>query len=1102
MVDLVLGLEEPHRAVILHRFFAGLSPREIGEREGLPVTTVRSRIAQALERLRGRLDRAHGGNRLAWSVALGALAGLKVEAAAAATAALTPPVSPAVTTWGTMTSGGLIVTTKKLGLAFAASALLLLGIGGFFFAVRHGRERSRVEERVAVREGGEGAGAGAPAAREPLPAGVDAGPAAGTETAAVVAPEAPLSLEGRVVNAEGVGIAGATVTAVEARAWHGILLGIEERYPDPLTGVQGLGREFADLRRRSPAVATGTDGSYTFRGLAEGEYRVLVSHPEHLPGPDARAAVAPGRTARCDVELAPGGSIAGLVLDEEGKPVEGALISSRGSHADSARGMGKIMGLLSRFVEGSALAAPAETRSARDGSFRLQGLEPVLQDLKASLAGRLDGRLHQVPPGAQGVKLVLSRGASVQGRLLDRAGQPAGGARLELKESMGSLPNKDAMMTADLDLLGEKTRSGESDGQGRFLLTGVAPGQYELAIRIGKSPVLVEIIPVGKEPVDMGELTLPDLAPIRGKVLGPKGQPVEGAVVRAGCAGGEGPWSAAIAAAGLEGRSGPGGEFAIAAVPTGTYRLTATAAEYASSVLELVETGASGLVIRLGEPVVIAGVCLEAAGRTPVAGAEVRLRMGGPPQATSDEHGEFLLPCPSPAEGEHTFRFQVSHLEYDGTWEQGSPGAGEPVEVLLKPARGVRGTVRDGQGNPVAGARVQAEVPGLPQVLIAVTSNMPDALAPRYSDAGGRFFVKLPRGGGPLREARVDVAAQHPGHGKGRVTVPPRAKGAAVPDLEIVLAPGVALEGRVLDSSGTPLPGAQVRATLWNDVPLEGELAMMQLLLASSGGTVAYANRAGRFRLPGLEPSLHRLEVTALGYARKTIDSVAAGGGAPALDIVLESGGSISGRVVDLAGAPVAGIEVLAFFAEQPVVPVEDVDITAMAAGQQVARSDRQGVFTLTHLPETVFSLVARAPGFQLARADNVRPGDVFPDLVLVPNGSLSGRILDRETGQPVGFFNVRCVRDGEAEARELRRAATSASNARSRSRAGPSASRTSSRGDTSSASRAPPTGPSAGRPTSSPVARPSSRRASSAASGSRGWCWPWARAPRSPRPR
>jgi RNA polymerase sigma-70 factor (ECF subfamily) len=94
VVDLVLALDEPHRSTILQRFFAEMTPREIARREDLPVTTVRSRIARALEMLRARLDREHGGSRIGWCIALASLAGLGSVARGAAASAAADRRSP------------------------------------------------------------------------------------------------------------------------------------------------------------------------------------------------------------------------------------------------------------------------------------------------------------------------------------------------------------------------------------------------------------------------------------------------------------------------------------------------------------------------------------------------------------------------------------------------------------------------------------------------------------------------------------------------------------------------------------------------------------------------------------------------------------------------------------------------------------------------------------------------------------------------------------------------------------------------------------------------------------------------------------------------
>lgn len=70
-------LAEPFRETILLRFAEGLPPREIARRHGVPVETVRSRVRLARERLRHELD-AEYGDRRAWSLALLPLAAMPV----------------------------------------------------------------------------------------------------------------------------------------------------------------------------------------------------------------------------------------------------------------------------------------------------------------------------------------------------------------------------------------------------------------------------------------------------------------------------------------------------------------------------------------------------------------------------------------------------------------------------------------------------------------------------------------------------------------------------------------------------------------------------------------------------------------------------------------------------------------------------------------------------------------------------------------------------------------------------------------------------------------------------------------------------------------
>lgn len=70
IVGAVLDLEEPYRSTILLRFFEDLPPREIARRQGVPTTTVHSRLKRGLAHLRERLDDSRG----AWFALLAPLA--------------------------------------------------------------------------------------------------------------------------------------------------------------------------------------------------------------------------------------------------------------------------------------------------------------------------------------------------------------------------------------------------------------------------------------------------------------------------------------------------------------------------------------------------------------------------------------------------------------------------------------------------------------------------------------------------------------------------------------------------------------------------------------------------------------------------------------------------------------------------------------------------------------------------------------------------------------------------------------------------------------------------------------------------------------------
>jgi len=74
LAELVLGLSEPVRRVVLLRYYEGLSGAEIARALGVPAGTVRWQIKEAIDRLRSALDSRFGNDRHTWTPALALLA--------------------------------------------------------------------------------------------------------------------------------------------------------------------------------------------------------------------------------------------------------------------------------------------------------------------------------------------------------------------------------------------------------------------------------------------------------------------------------------------------------------------------------------------------------------------------------------------------------------------------------------------------------------------------------------------------------------------------------------------------------------------------------------------------------------------------------------------------------------------------------------------------------------------------------------------------------------------------------------------------------------------------------------------------------------------
>ena len=190
LIQCVDQLPEGERQVVLLRFWRNLPPREVAKQLGIPVNTVRSRTARALDRLRAQLDEQHG-DRRTWCLMLVPLLDAEVLQATA----LAPATS-----------------TAKIAV-LAATTVMVLGVGGYAaYAQWFGYSPPDY------------------ASTEPVAALLDAfdapvaaatGQAPASERQSATPPRTATTLAGQVVDLEGRPIAGAFVhrETVEFESW-------------------------------------------------------------------------------------------------------------------------------------------------------------------------------------------------------------------------------------------------------------------------------------------------------------------------------------------------------------------------------------------------------------------------------------------------------------------------------------------------------------------------------------------------------------------------------------------------------------------------------------------------------------------------------------------------------------------------------------------------------------------------------------------------------------------------------------------------------------------------------------------------------------------
>ena len=299
-----------------------------------------------------------------------------------------------------------------------------------------------------------------------------------------------------------------------------------------------------------------------------------------------------------------------------------------------------------------------------------------------------------------------------------------------------------------------------------------------------------------------------------------------------------------------------------------------------------------------------------------VAGAEVTVSTNPPRMVTSEPDGSFVF---TRLVG-RTYNLSArADAGFAGPVTARLNASSEPVILKLRPAASIEVRTLASDGKPIAGATI--EIRGLATIVSTIAAT---------TGADGRTVVN------GIGAGRYMVVAWATGFGKAyeELQAPTAMRnGEIVARLKLTLRPGAPVAGRVLYPNGAPVAGAVVRFSSLADFRARADAARDSVVTDS----------AGSFHFDAMPRGTFRFQATHADLAPGTSKPIELDGATARSDVEirLEAGGTIAGRVVSTTGAPVGWAT---------------VRITARTKGAayEAARqtyADAEGRFEITGLP-------------------------------------------------------------------------------------------------------------------------------------------------------
>ena len=746
----------------------------------------------------------------------------------------------------------------------------------------------------------------------------------GTDGAVVVL-GGPATLRGFLVDDDDLPVGGVVID----------LEPVEERIslPPMAAGFSDLANTFNHYMGYLPEkTLSSPDGSFIYRQLGAGKYRLSIQQPGLLPTVKEATVDWEENVSIGLVRVNRGKKISGIVRSEEGAPLAGATIIASPESSNFLT-MGSMM---NDFATGRL-----QVDTGADGTFSVTGLRRKRYKLNVTKRGFAPASKKNIMAGAEEpVELVLATGLTVKGRVLIAGkDKPLPGARVEAR-GVRTVSDEDGYFVLE----GVIQRDPDGEGFGPFGGGNGGPfgGRPRGRPRGDEDEDTEEDDPEERADLDFSvtarmkgyggrrvELLfddLPDLVKIElspapaitGVVYDPEGNPAPAALVRLSY-----PFpqefeslgffdtSMIFKAVTVSDRNGRFSFSDFSSSEDSEYRMIADHVSYARGYSETFsyspEFDPDQLVeIQLEKGGEIEGVVTS--GGQPVAGATLRLRRRSERErSTQEQMFTNMLGLPKGGEeartnskgeysysnvgiGQYTISAEVSGFKESSEEEVVIEGGdSKAINFDLDPGGSISGTVLDAAGTVLAGAKVR----------LLQMENQPEGFRRAQKHFGGSYKSTVTEDDGTfsidgLPEGAYSVIAEKGGYRREELEgVSPGDDG-----VRIVLVLSAALLGRVTDqATGAPL--TSFRLTLQH----EGSSSRFPW-----GGSREINDPDGRFKREDLEPGRYEVKLRAAGYVSFSTELDIVQGERLEQNFFLVRAGRLGGVITDQAtGTPLRG---------------------------------------------------------------------------------------------------------------------------------------------------------------------------------------------------